>query len=640
MTIHFQIFNGWFAMKRVSMIIGLVVAVLGLLNVMPTYGVLPRIGPFELSMFRPGIYFLCVLSMAAVLWQKEHYNFYRYLLIPVVAFSAYAGWDSYIVGVELEESVFFFGAREMWIASGAVMVALYLSWRVWGAPIAILGGVTAFYLVTGEYWPGMLQTSKADMAELIAGNFWYSIDLGILGGILGVVSTTVLPFIILGAVLEGVGAGGSMIRIAFYYMSRFRGGPAYAAVSSSALFGSVSGSAVANVVGTGVVTIPMIRKRGFTPEFSGGVEAAASSGGQILPPIMGAAALVMADIVGVSYVTVMAAAIIPALAYYVSLFLTINFEAQRLGVHQAEDEEVIKPTKQDWMNLSLVFGPIAIIVYLLVTGMSPSGASITAILLLFPMSFLNPEVRKQPFKLVQALSTGGNTIARLLGVTGIVGVVVAVLSATGLPSKLSVLLMDAASTSMFIALAISAVGCIILGMGMPTLPAYIAIISVMGATLQSMGLELLTAHMFVFTFGVASVITPPVAIASYAAAAIADGKPIRTAFESSRIGIMIFLIPFAFVYNPALTMGAGTMSYGLTEVAVAILFLFGAMYMIASSLAGYDRIKLTTVERLLAFALGLALIFGDTSLQTIALLVAVVLVARRFTSAYRPRMTA
>lgn len=626
-------------MYRVSMAIGLIIAVLGLLNVMPTYGVLPRIGPFELSMFRPGIYLLCVLSMAAVLWQKEHYNVYRYLLIPVVAFTVYACWDSYVVGVELEESVFFFGAREMSIAAGAVVVALYLSWRVWGAPIAILGALTALYLITGEYWPGMLKTGKADMAELIAGNFWYSIDLGILGGILGVVSTTVLPFIILGAVLEGVGAGGSMIRIAFYYMSRFRGGPAYAAVSSSALFGSVSGSAVANVVGTGVVTIPMIRKRGFSSEFSGGVEAAASSGGQILPPIMGAAALVMADIVGVSYVTVMAAAIIPALAYYVSLFLTINFEAQRLGVQQQQDEVVIKPTKQDWANLSLVFCPVGIIVYLLVIGMSPSGASITAILLLLPMSLINPEVRKKPLKLIQSLATGGNTIARLLGVTGIVGVVVAVLSATGLPSKLSVLLMDAASTSMFIALAISAIGCIILGMGMPTLPAYIAIISVMGATLQSMGLELLTAHMFVFTFGVASVITPPVAIASYAAAAIAEGKPIRTAFESSRIGIMIFLIPFAFVYNPALTMNAGSMTAPFVDVAVAILFLFGAMYLIASSLAGYDRVKLNQVERSVAFTLGMCLIFGGVIIQTIALIIGIGLVARRFTSAYRPRVS-
>lgn len=627
-------------MNRLIMLIGLVIAVLGLLNVMPTYGVLPRIGPFDLSMFRPGIYFLCILSMSLVLWQQEHKAIFRYLLVPVVLFSIYACWDSYVVGVELEESVFFFGAREMWIASGAVVVALYLSWRTWGAPISILGGLTALYLITGEYWPGMLKTGTADMAELIAGNFWYSIDLGILGGILGIVSTTVLPFIILGAVLEGTGAGGSMIRIAFYYMSRFRGGPAYAAVTSSALFGSVSGSAVANVVGTGVVTIPMIRKRGFAPEFSGGVEAAASSGGQILPPIMGAAALVMADIVGVSYVTVMAAAIIPALAYYASLFLTINFEAQRLGVTQSAEEEVIAPSRQDWMNLSLVFGPLGIIVTLLVMGMSPSGASITAILALLPMSFLNPEVRQAPFKLVESIAKGGNTIARLLGVTGIVGVVVAVLSATGLPSKLSVLLMDAASTSMFIALAISAIGCIILGMGMPTLPAYIAIISVMGATLQGMGLDLLTAHLFVFTFGVASVITPPVAIASYAAAAIAEGKPIRTAFESSRIGIMIFLIPFAFVYNPALTLNAGSMDAPLVDVAAALLFLFGAMYLIASSLAGYDRVKLHKVERLIAFALGLALIFGGATVQTVALIVGIGLVARRVTSAYRPRVTA
>lgn len=616
-------------MKKLSFILGLSIALIGLSNVMPTYGILPRIGPYELNVFRPGFYLLCVLVVLVSIYVNVPTKFNAIIGAIGAVVAAYACWDSYQIGLILENSVYFFSEREMWTSVAALVLALYLGWRLWGYPIAILGAVASVYLITGQHWPGMLGTGTGDLTEIISGNIWYSIDQGILGSILGVVSTTVLPFIILGSVLEGTGAGNSMIRIAFYFMRKLRGGPAYAAVASSAMFGTVSGSAVANVVGTGVVTIPMIKKRGFTPAFSGAVEAAASTGGQILPPIMGAAALIMADIVGVSYVTVMGAAIIPALAYYASLFLTISFESQRVEVNMGDDGSIEPPAGQDWANLILVFAPMAMIVWLLLSGLSPSGASISAILLLIPLSFINPEVRKTPWKLVEALSNGGITIARLISATAIVGIVVATLAATGLPSKLSVMLMDAANTSMLIALVISAIGCVILGMGMPTLPAYIAIIAVMGTTLQRMGLDLLTAHLFVFTFGVASVITPPVAIASYAAAAISGGTPIRTAVQSSRVGAMIFLIPFAFVYNPALTLGGMGDAPSVLAVTMAVLFLVAAMYMVSSALIGFDRIALGVVERVVGFSLGICLISGVPEVQFISLAIGVALVVRR-----------
>ena len=204
--------------------LGLIIALLGLTNVMPTYGVLPRIGPYELSWFRPFFYWLCVLSVTATMLKAKPSPVNWLLNVVCVAVATYACWDSYRIGIILEDSVFFFSQREMWIAVAALLVALYLSLRLWGPPIAILGAVAAFYLVTGQYWPGLLATGTADLTEVISGNIWYSIDQGILGNILGIVSTTVLPFIVLGAVLEGVGAGNSMIRIAFHYMRRFRGG--------------------------------------------------------------------------------------------------------------------------------------------------------------------------------------------------------------------------------------------------------------------------------------------------------------------------------------------------------------------------------------------------------------------------------
>ncbi|MFC6673439.1 TRAP transporter permease [Marinobacterium aestuariivivens] len=606
------------------------IALIGLGNVLPTFDVLPRIGPFAIEWYRPLFFWFCILAFLSHRLIRHHRPLDLLLFAVVALAAAYVSWDSYHIGQVLVDEIYFFGPREGITAAFAAALTIFICWKQWGAPIAILGMIAVLYLATGQYWPGVFATIPADISETLAANLWYSADQGILGSIMGIVLTTVLPFIVLGAVLEGAGAGSSMIRIAFYSMRRFRGGPAYAAISASALFGTVSGSAVANVVGTGVVTIPMIRRRGFSANFAGAVEAAASTGGQILPPIMGAAALVMADIVGVSYLSVITAVLLPALAYYVSLFMSVYFEAQRLNISATDDEQIEKPQTQDWLNLILVFGPIFLIVWLLISGMSPAGASISAILLLFPLSLINPTIRQKPFRLLEALSSGGHTVAQLIIAISIVGIVVATLEATGIPSKLAVLLTEAASSSLLMALIIAAIGCVVLGMGMPTLPAYIAIISVMGITLQQLGLDLLTAHMFVFFFGVASVITPPVAIAAYAAASISQGRPIGTAVESSRIGALIFLIPFAFALDPALLLGAASDApLNPLHLAMSITGLLAAIYLAASALIGFDRCELGIPERLALFALALALLSPFVIAKLVALVIGGLLVARR-----------
>ncbi|MEM9707236.1 MAG: TRAP transporter fused permease subunit [Pseudomonadota bacterium] len=623
--------------------IGLSIALAGLANVLPTYGVLPRIGPFPVEWFRPLFFWLSILVFLAGDWEKrakdERLNAFH-LLAYAVAFAAitYVCWDYYRIGQIIANSVMFFGPREMYVALAAAGLSLWACWILWGAPIAIIGGIAILYLATGQYWPGPLQTAPSDIYDTVSANIWYDSAQGILGSIMGVILTTVLPFIILGAILEGCGAGGSMIRISFHLMKRFKGGPAYAAILASALFGTVSGSAVANVVGTGVVTIPMIRKRGFNKNFAGAVEATASTGGQILPPIMGAAALVMADIVGVSYLTVILAVVIPAVAYYLSLFLAVYFESQKLNIEVTdEDIGVPAPAGQDWLNMVLVFGPIAIIVYLLVNGMSAAGASIAAILLLIPMSFLNPEVRRAPFKLVAALADGGKVVGQLAVAIAIVGIVVSTLSATGVPTSFAVLLSTASSNSLLVALLIAALGCIILGMGMPTLPAYIAIISVMGPTLQGFGMDLLAAHMFVFFFGVAAGITPPVALTAFAAASVSGGRPIATAVEATRIGAMMFLIPFAWAFDDALLLGIGTTDWGV--VLPAIFFLLIALYFCTSALIGHDRGKLTILERVLRFGVTIALLSPSLTYEIAALVLGVALVAYRFIAPKSPDAT-
>ncbi|MEW5422843.1 TRAP transporter permease [Amorphus sp. 3PC139-8] len=621
---------------------GLFVALAGMANVLPSFGNLPRIGPFAIEWFRPLFFFASIVAviLAHLLARQRQGHGRWYVSLGYAALVVLTGWvcyDYYVLGRIMADSIVFFSWRDAAVATLAAAIGIWTCFIVWGAPIAILGLIAFLYLATGQYWPGFLQTVPTSIPELVAQNIWFDADQGILGSILGIVLSTVLPFIILGAILEGCGAGDSMIRISFSLMRKFRGGPAYAAIAASALFGTVSGSAVANVVGTGVVTIPMIRRRGFAPNFAGAVEATASTGGQILPPIMGAAALVMADYVGVSYLTVIIAVLIPAIAYYASLALAVYFEANRLGVEASEDDEAMSVERQDWLNLVLVFAPIGLIVWLLVSGLSPAGASIAAIFLLIPLSFINPEIRRKPVRLVGALARGGTTVAQLVTAIAVVGIVVSTLSATGMPTKFAVLLSSAGETSLLAALAISAAGCIVLGMGMPTLPAYIAIVAIMGPTLQRFGLEPLTSHMFVFFFGVASVITPPVAIAAYAAAAVSGGKPIATAVASSRLGAMIFIIPFAFVYNPILLLVDAA---GANVTPVALVLAIGrlvlALYLCTSGLGGFDRTRLGVFERAARLAATVLLLSPVTSWQAAGAAIGLVALAWHLLRAAQP----
>jgi TRAP transporter 4TM/12TM fusion protein len=565
----------------------------GMANVMPAIGSF-RLGPFPMEAFRASFITLCVWVVALSL-KDDNGNaargWLRWAGLTGAVVLTGAAWSYYNIAIKMDEAMMLFGPREASIALAASLASLFFCWRIWGAPVALLGAIGIVYLVTGPWWPGFLQTAGGDVNELLAQNLWYSLDTGILGGTFAIVITTVFPFIVLGALLEGAGAGESMIRIAFSMMRNTAGGPAHAAVLSSALFGAVSGSAVANVVGTGVVTIPMIKKRGFTANFAGGVEAAASSGGQIMPPIMGAAALVMADYVGVSYLTVVVAVLLPVMAYYASLFAMILFESRRLGIRpDASAASVEPPTAQDYLNLLLVFGPLALIVALLIVGLSAAGASMAAIGLLLPLSFINPAVRRQPLKLLKSLAEGGATFAGLLMAIAAVGIVISTLAATGVPVKFGVMLTQALGQSELVALLLVAGGCIVLGMGMPTLPAYVTVAAIALPSMKSFGLEPLTAHMFVFFIAVASAITPPVAIAAYAAAAISGGKPIGTAVDASRIGIMIFIIPFAFAYNPLiLTVPESGAVFSWGPYLLLIVKLAVAIYVLASALVRFDK---------------------------------------------------
>ena len=620
--------------KWLAFALGISVALYGLSNVLPAIGDF-RLGPFPMHWFRPTFFALCVALVLVNMAGADEQNPWWILLLGVLATAGlfWGSYEFYFVARDIDDAMFLFGTYDMWVAVIAAASALYFCWRIWGLPVAILGIIGVAYMWTGHLWPGPLRTVNSGVEEMLAQNLLFSLDTGIMGSTFSIVITTVFPFIILGAVLEGVGAGESMIRISFYWMRRTAGGPAYAAVISSSLFGTVSGSAVANVVGTGVVTIPMIKRRGFTKSFAGAVEASASSGGQIMPPIMGAAALVMADFAGVGYLTIIIAVLVPAIAYYVSLFTMIYFETKRLGI-QPNEEDIANtpvPDKQDYLNLLMIFGPLAIIVALLIKGMSPSGASITALALLFPLSLVNPDVRKQPSRLVKCLADGGSTFAGLLMAIAAVSIVISALSATGVPVKFGVLLNSVLTDSLMISLLVAAVGCVILGMGMPTLPAYVTVATIAIPAMQMLGLDTLTAHMFVFMIAVGSAITPPVAIAAYAAATISGGAPIRTSVDASRVGIMIFLIPFMFAYNPMmLSVDQENLQFAWIPWFWLIFKLLVSIPVLSSALIGYDKAKLNILEIALRITCVVLMFVPDGYWDLIGLLGAVlILLAHR-----------
>ena len=584
------------AREKAALGVGLVVALVGLANSMPAFGPLPRLGPFPAEPLRALIFALsvfsalCVASFHSLLSGKSRKfaPLGAVMDAVVLCVALFAFWRFYADVTAIDEGLFFFDPFHAWTALAGCACIVALCWRVWGAPLAVCGIVALLYFLTSEHWPGIFKTAPLDFAEDVAGNLWFNLNDGVLGIIFGVIVSTILPFILLGAMLEGSGGGGALVKISFHLMRRFRGGPAHAAILASGMFGAVSGSAVANVVGTGVLTIPMIRRRGFSPAFAGGVEAAASTGGQLMPPIMGAAALLMADLTAIPYLTVIIAALVPALAYYAGLFAAVAFESRRMGVEAKEDGDS-QVTRGDWIKLALVAVPVATVVAALVYGASPSGAAILALMILAAMSFLNPEVRRAPFKIVLALAKGGANVARLLMAVGVVGIIVGVMQSTGLPTNFANLA-GAASGALLTTLALAALSALVLGMGMPTLPAYLTIVIILGPSLFALGLEPLTAHMFVFYFGVASAITPPVAIAAYAAAGVSGAPPLRTALAAVRIGMMIFPVPFAFALNPVMLMvpeSGAAFEWGAFLSVVFRLLL--CIYMLASAASGMDR---------------------------------------------------
>ncbi len=511
---------------------------------------------------------------------------------------------------ELESGLYDFSRTDQIVALVGMGVLLELTRRTMGLPLTLFGVLAIFYSLFGSKLPWIFRHSSFSLEETLR-TLWYSFD-GVFGLPASVMVGFIFVYIVFGVILEGTGAGKVLLKIAFSLTGRFRGGAAHAAILSSALFGSISGSVTANVVATGVFTIPMIKKRGFSSTFAAAVETAASSGGQIMPPVMGAAAFIMSEMTGIPYLTICVAALLPALFYYGSLSFSVVVEARRLGIEPVPPAEREVLTRRDWLRAQMFLVPILVIVGVLVMGRSPAMAGFLATLSALAMGFLNPELRSNPMVLVSSLARAGYAGGRIMVALAVIGMIIGMMNLTGLGLRFSNMVLSLGDGSLLVSLALTMIACLVLGMGMPTVPAYLIIVLVMGPAISELGIPALLVHLFVLYFGVLSSITPPVAIAAYAAAPIAGSNPITTGVVAVRLALIGFIIPFVFVYNPSLVLVVGLTAPGLVWVVARLIL---AIWLFSTAFGGFDQRPLSLPSRVLRPLVGLLMLVPNFGLE-------------------------
>ena len=451
--------------------------------------------------------------------------------------------------------------------AGAAMI-LELTRRVAGLALVIITGVFLAYTFTAHLLPGILAVQNAYSWQRFFGHV-YS-DAGILGPTTAVSSTYIILFIIFAAFLQASKVGDYFVNFAFAAAGRARGGPAKVAIFASGLMGMINGTSAGNVVATGSLTIPLMKKVGYHKKTAGAVEAAASTGGQIMPPIMGAGAFIMAEITGIPYQEIAIAAIIPAILYFTSIYFMVDFEAAKLGMRGMREDEL--PKFRNMVKQVYLFVPIIILIAALFMGYSVIRAGTLATAAAAVVSWLTPH-RMGIRSIIKAFELAGVMSIQIIAVCACAGIIVGVISLTGVGARFSSVLLDLAGVSQLLALFFAMCIAILLGMGMPTTAAYAVAASVVAPGLVQLGIPMLTAHFFVFYFAVVSAITPPVALASYAAAGISGANPMETSVASFKIGISAFIVPFMFFYNSAILMD-GTWLEVIRAAVTAILGVF------------------------------------------------------------------
>lgn len=507
------------------------------------------------------------------------------------------------------------GTRFTWfqivIGILAILALIEVTRRCVGLPILIVAGVFIVYALAY----GLTNPEVFGRLRYLVRNLFYTKE-GIFSTPVNVCSKYIVVFIIFGAFLERTGISNFFIDLANCIAGRFAGGPAKVSVISSALCGMVSGSSVGNTVTTGSVTIPMMKKTGYKPEFAGAVEATSSTGGQIMPPIMGAAAFLMADFVGVPYSSIIGRAILPAILYFAGIFISVHLEAKKLDLHGMPKEQLPK-AKKLVKKIYLLLPLVMLVVWVSGNFMTMQKAASLAIVLTVVVSLFNKDNRITPGKILEALEAGGKSAITVGAACGVAGIISGTITMTGLANDIINAIVSVAGDRLIIALILTMLCCIVLGMGVPTTANYCIMAATTAPILIRMGVPVMAAHFFVFYFGIVADITPPVALAAYAGSAIAKSNPMKTAFNASKLAVAAFIVPYMFCFNPAMLL-IDTTAIQVVQIAITA---FIGIFALAAALEGYCFANMNAVIRIVIAAGGLLLIHPALATDLVGLII-------------------
>lgn len=571
--------------------------------------------------------FVFLLFPASRKLSKRTIPFYDYIL-AVIAIIVGSYW---VINYDrLVQSLGQLQTMDFYIGILAVIIVLEGARRAVGLPITIIAGLFLLYAFYGQYMPDFM-AHRGQSLDSIVNLMFFSTD-GILGTPLAVSSTFIFAFLLFGAFLVKTGVGEYFNDLAIAIAGKLTGGPAKVAIFSSALQGTISGSSVANVVTSGSYTIPMMKRLGYNKNFAGAVEASASTGGQLMPPIMGAAAFLMVEFIGrgVTYWDIAKAAAIPAILYFTGIWIMTHFEAKRLGLRGLKDDEM--PDRSKVFKKIYLLIPIVLIIILMMSGVPVIHAALYGIISCIIVGFINPDVKFGLKEIIDGMVDGARSALAVAAATACAGIIVGVVVKTGLGLSLANSLVKLAGGSILLTLFFVMIASLILGMGAPTTANYVitstiaapAIIALLAPDVPASAAPLvivLSAHFFVFYFGIIADITPPVALAAFAASGISGGDPIRTGVNSAKLAIAAFIIPYMIVFSPALLMIDVTLWQVVWVVLTAIL----GMLAIGVGIIGYWYRSVSWIERIVLLAAGLAMIYPESLSDTIGLIVFVVM---------------
>jgi TRAP transporter 4TM/12TM fusion protein len=487
------------------------------------------------------------------------------------------------------------------VAGTALMLVLEATRRVAGWPMVIVAVGFLAYALWGNHLPGLFAHRGVSLQRLLE-HTYLGLE-GIMGIPLGVSATVIFIYLLFAQVLEKTGIRQFFVDLALALTGTSPGGPAKAAVVSSAFEGTISGSSIANTAGSGSFTIPMMKNLGYRPEFAAAVEASASTGGQIMPPIMGAAAFIMVEFLNVPYIEIAKAAAIPALLYFTGVFLMVHFQALRDGLMGLPRQSLPKLGEVALRQGYLVL-PLVLIFWLMNAGFSAAKAAVWSMVLALILGMVQRETRMGLRGLFQTMEAATRTALPVIAACATAGIIVGAVTLTGVGLKLSANMVDLAGNSLIVALVFTMIASLVLGMGIPTTATYIVLATMAAPALEKLGVVPIAAHLFVFYFGVVADITPPVALAVYAGAAIANSNPWQTAIESVKLALGAFLVPYIFVLSPVLVLVEATPLLVLQMVLTSVM----GMVALSAGVTGFWNVRLFPVERVALVAGGLLLV--------------------------------